>query len=373
MTDKIVREFLSRSPNRRSFIGKLGAAGAVLGAAAATRSVAQTTIQDSDILNFALNLEYLEAEFYTVATTGQTLAQYGGFTLTGSGSQGTTTGGSQVTFTDSAVEATAMELAKDERTHVVLLQNTIEGILGANFIAQPAINLAALGIGFANQSQFLALARALEDIGVTAYGGAAPLIQNKTILGYAARILAVEAEHSGNIRAAVARLGVTTTALDGADHLPPPSGTQYFSTDSNALTEVRTPQQVLYLAYAAANASSGGFFPNGVNGILNSSSATPATSDSATLTANPNPIPVPAGSIVGQTTISWNAPSAQIIQVRVGAPNGTLLTDNFNSGSMMTGQWVTNGMVFYLQDVSLGQANTSANTLATLTVNLQQG
>ena len=376
MADKsIVRELVSQSPNRRGFVRKLSAAGVVLGAAAATRGVAQTTIQDSDILNFALNLEYLEAEFYTVATTGQTLAQYGGFNLAGTGgtgTQGAATGGNQVTFTDSAVQATAMELAKDERTHVTLLQEAIAGILGAKYIAEPAINLGALGIGFASQAQFLTLARAFEDIGVTAYGGAAPLIQSKTILGYAARILAVEAEHSGNIRAAVARLGITTTALDGADILPPPSGTQYFSTDSNALTEVRTPQQVLYIAYAAANASSGGFFPNGVNGILNTSSATAAASDSATLTASPNPIPVPAGSSLGQTTISWNAPGAQIIQVRVGAPNGTLFTDNVNSGSMMTEQWVTNGMVFYLQDVSLGQPNTSANTLATLTVNLQQ-
>jgi hypothetical protein len=261
-----------------------------------------------------------------------------------------------------------LELAEDERTHVTLLQTAIMDILGANAIAEPAINLDALGIGFANQTQFLQLARAFEDVGVTAYGGAAPLIQSKTILGYAARILAVEALHSGNIRSAVARLGVPTTALDGADILPPPSGTQYFPTNNLALTEVRTPGQVLYIAYGLkANAVAGGFFPNGVNGILNTSSATPAVSDSAMLTASPNPITVTSG-IYGQTTISWNAPSASIIQVHVGAPNGPLFTDNFNSGSMMTGQWVTNGMVFYLQDVSYGQSLTAANTLATLTV-----
>ena len=63
---------------------------------------------------------------------------------------------------------------------------------------------------------------------------------------------------------------------------------------------------------------------------------------------------------------------SSIIQVRVGAPDGTLLTDNVNSGSMMTGPWVSDGMTFYLQDVSQGQANTAANTLATLVVHLQK-
>ena len=113
-------------------------------------------------------------------------------------------------------------------------------------------------------SGFLTLARIFEDIGVTAYGGAAPLIQSSAILGYAARILATEALHSGNIRYQIARLGIATAPpLDGADHLPPPSGSEYFTTDSNAITETRTPGQVLYLAYAAANATSGGFFPSG--------------------------------------------------------------------------------------------------------------
>lgn len=366
MTEKsIIHELAAQVPNRRSFMKKVGIASAAMGTVAATGGMAQSTLPgDANILNFALNLEFLEAEFYTYATTGQSVSQ-SGIVITGSGNSGATTGGSMVTFTDAAVQAIVMELASDERIHVTLLQGAIAS-LGASPIAKPAINLNALGFGFNNMSGFLTLARIFEDIGVTAYGGAAPLIQSSTILGYAARILATEACHSGNIRSQVARLGIATTpALDGADHLPPPSGTQYFPTDSNAITETRTPGQVLYLAYAAANATSGGFFPSGVNGTLNTSSATAATSDGATLTASPNPIHVVAGAD-GATTISWNAPSAQIIQVRIGSPAGALFTDNFNNGSMMTGAWVTNGMTFYLQDVSNGKALTSANTLATL-------
>lgn len=350
---------------------KVGIASAALGAASATRGFAQSTALPGDvnILNFALNLEYLEAEFYTVATTGQNISQ-AGLTVTGSGASGNTTGGSQITFSDPAVQAVAMELAMDEQKHVGLLQGAITS-LGGTPIAKPAINLNALGLGFANMNSFLILARIFEDIGVTAYGGAAPLIQSSTILGYAARILAVEAFHSGNIRTQIARLGIATAPpLDGADVLPPPSGSMYFATDSNALSEIRSPGQVLYLAFGGANATSGGFFPNGVNGTLNTSSATAAATDGATLTASPNPIHVSAGTLYGETTISWNAPSAQVIQVRVGSPAGALFTDNINTGSMSTGVWVNNGTMLYLQDVTGGKPLTSANTLATLAINL---
>ncbi len=370
MNNKVDFESLaSKSPNRRRFVRTLGIAGAVAGTVGALDVRAQSSAPtDLDILNFALNLEYLEAEFYTMATTGKTISQIG-MTVSGSGSSGATTGGSQVTFTDSMAQAVAMELASDEQEHVALIQGALSSFGGAS-IAKPAINLNALGVGFANQTQFLTLARVFEDIGVTAYGGAAPLISNKTVLGYAARILAVEAMHAGNIRFQVARNAISTTALDGADHIPPPSGSLYFSTDSMALTETRTPGQVLYLAFGgAANATSGGFFPNGVNGTLNTSSSAAATTDGASLTASPNPIPLTGSSPDGVTTLTWNAPGAQFIQIRVNSPTGTLFTYDGNSGSMQTGAWVTDGMTFYLIDVTNGKSN----TLASLVVHTQKG
>jgi len=91
------------------------------------------------------------------------------------------------------------------------------------------------------------------------------------------------------------------------------------------------------------------------------------------LTANPNPIPVAPRAIGGQTTLSWNAPDAQYIEIHLGSPNGQLFTYMGNRGSIQTGPWVADGTTFYLQDVTGGNPLTADYTLATLVVHLQTG
>jgi hypothetical protein len=54
----------------------------------------------------------------------------------------------------------------------------------------------------------------------------------------------------------------------------------------------------------------------------------------------------------------------------VGSPSGPLFTYQGSQGSAQTGAWVTDGMTFYLQDVTGGKPLTAANTLATLVVHL---
>ena len=88
----------------------------------------------------------------------------------------------------------------------------------------------------------------------------------------------------------------------------------------------------------------------------------------ATITASPNPIQVWHGSSLGETAISYTFPEGGAVDVRIGSPDGTLFVGAGASGTTKTGKWVTDGMVFFLQDVSGGKPLTKENTLATVTV-----
>jgi hypothetical protein len=251
---------------RRNFLKNVGLAGAGIAAGAviqgcsdsrtSSNPVAQS-VPETDVLNFALNLEYLEAEFYSVAVTGNTLSS----SVTGGTS--TATGGAKVTFTDQRIADIAAEILNDEMLHVKFLRTA----LGAMAVAEPAINLNALGIGFASQAEFLTLSRAFEDTGVSAYAGAATLLSGNNLQA-AAQILAVEAYHAGNIRLNIVQQSITVPATDSQD--VPPDETHFFPVDANALAIKRTTSQVLAIVYAnsSAGTASGGFYPSGLNGNI---------------------------------------------------------------------------------------------------------
>lgn len=260
-------EQLTSPLDRRKLMKRAGLAGAGLVAmstvggvlAHAQDSAAMSAVSDTDILNFALNLEYLEAEFYLMAAWGTNLVKLG--ILTESETTGPTTGGNMVNFSGSSFAYVGAGLRADEVDHVVYLRST----LGSVAVKKPAINLDALGFGFSSVDDFFKLSRQFEDTGVSAYLGAAPLISSKTYLTAAAAILATEAQHSGYVREICVSQGIVPPKLDSLDVLP----TQQtpFDVDKNALSIPRSTSQVLNIVYGGGSCS-GGFFPDGVNGTI---------------------------------------------------------------------------------------------------------
>lgn len=253
--------------NRRAFLRGAGMTGvglagaAIMGSKLATPEQlveASAAVSDLDILNFALNLEYLEAEFYAMATYGANLVKLG--VISASDETGPTTGGQLVkNFSDWGTMATALRI--DEIAHVKYLRAT----LGSRAVKKPAVNLNALGYGFSSVTSWLKLARQFEDVGISAYLGVAPLVTSKTYLAAAGAILATEAQHSGTVRRACYSLGVASPAVDSLDI--PPSSQRPFNIDANALSIPRTTSQVLNIVYGGGKCA-GGFYPNGMNGTI---------------------------------------------------------------------------------------------------------
>lgn len=133
-------------------------------------------------------------------------------------------------------------------------------------------------------------------------------------------------------------------------------------------TDVDNPSDggvdILNLANAGDNAFLGNICITSVNA--------PCASLGPAVTASPNPIPVTANAFLGMTTLSWNAPDVQSIEIHIDSPTGPLFALSGNRGSVPTGLWVTDGMTFYLQDVSNGNPLTADYTLAKVVVHLQK-
>lgn len=254
---------------------------------------------DADIYNFALNLEYLEANFYHCAAYGTPINNTNG----GPAPTGCTKG----SFSD-PVQGLFEELARDEQDHVTAIQAN----LGAAAVAQPQIDLSAITAAanaafgetltptftyYANDITGLLSSFLFEDVGVTAYNGAAPLITSKALLAPAVGIGLIEAYHAGIIRKTLfdngdQDTGYGVTVLDAVDTVsslrgnvsamasgttPPNYADEGLVTDgvetivpSGAynIAFSRTAPEVLAIVYLGSASKPGGFFPNGVNGAI---------------------------------------------------------------------------------------------------------
>ena len=286
-----------------------------------TTTAAPPAYMDTDYLNFALNLEYLEAEFYLRAATGS------GLSATDTGNASTTVvvpSTTQVPGLTTVQKNYIYEIAQNELDHVRFLRSA----LGSGAVSRPNLDLmnsfnaaaSAAGIGssfnpFASYEAFLVGAFTFEDVGVTAYLGAAGALSNtttgKTYLAAAAAIMGVEAYHAGEVRSLIIADSIATASttssmvtpndtyvnyankisalrgtLGGGNEtqltaLPPypvplvPASympaSSIVAANSSSVGYARSTDQVLHIVYATANGAGvkgGGFFPNGMNGNI---------------------------------------------------------------------------------------------------------
>jgi rubrerythrin len=163
-----------RGITRSAFIARSAvAAGALYGAGAVAplveRALAADAGGDTAILDFALTLESIEVAFAAEALKVKGLS--------------------------GQVKKAMQEIAEHEQAHQKQLKQTLEQ-LGATASPAPKTSFPAMK----GQAAMLALAIQLEETGVGAYNGAAPLIQSEDLLAAAGSIVQVEARHAGALR-----------------------------------------------------------------------------------------------------------------------------------------------------------------------------
>ncbi len=205
---------------RRSFLQYAGAAAglAAVGLAGCTKdapdpiTVTGTTSTtayafgagDGGLLNYAYALEQLEAAFYA-----------------------------QVLLTP-ATDFAATELAYFTQIaqHEAIHRDLLKAVINRDFAAQllPVLTFSFGALDFTKRATVLAAAQQFEDLGVSAYNGAAHFFRNATYLGLAGQISSVEARHAAAVRDLLA------------------SGTFGDTADANALDQANPPAVVLAAA-----------------------------------------------------------------------------------------------------------------------------
>ena len=311
--EKRLNDLIEKALSRRKFMAGAGTtAAAALIAGCNNSTPAPTTtptptptpldIPDNDILNFALNLEYLEAEYYLYAATGSGIPSADA--LSGAGTTTLPANFAAVPWGTPApgqnVQQFANELAQTELDHVRYLQKAIMGNMGTP-VPRPAIDLSFFGplaatagivtptpfTPFLSPSGFLVGAFVFEDVGVTAYAGAAPLIASTAILSAGAGLQATEAYHAAGIRTLLVGQAATNNdqtyvgyankvstlrgMLGGGMETQLGTMSIVAADPKTSVGFARNTDQVLHIVYGTAGGagvSKGGFFPNGMNGAI---------------------------------------------------------------------------------------------------------
>lgn len=207
MTDSALRELADDPSSRKRFFKMLGGAGAVSafglvlaacgdddddsssGGASTTDSSESGNAGDLKILNYALTLEFLEADFYDKVINSGLVK-------------------------DKATVAIAKKFGSTEQEHVDALIATIKKLGGKPVMAPVTKFEPTLDKGL---KAVLETAATVENLGAAAYLGQAGNIKNKEVLAAALAIHTVEARHAAALNILVGRgFGDGKGGLEGA-------------------------------------------------------------------------------------------------------------------------------------------------------------
>jgi rubrerythrin len=181
LLDGLDPDLATRLTSRRDLFTKAAAKLGAVASAPAVLSVASTEAfgqalpaQVVEVLNFALTLEYLEAEFYQMALARPRLIP-------------------------GRYRAVFQQISRHENAHV----RTLSGALGGAAVAKPRFDFTGRGQFpdvFTNFATFAAVSNTFEDLGVAAYKGQAGNLQGTPVLTTALQIHSVEARHAAEVR-----------------------------------------------------------------------------------------------------------------------------------------------------------------------------
>ncbi|WJX23357.1 hypothetical protein P8452_12567 [Trifolium repens] len=261
----------------------------------------ETISLDVDLLEFPLNLEYLEAEFFLFGATGKGLDEFAPELADGGPSP---IGAKVAKIRDLTIKDIIFQFGLQEVGHLRAIKSTVKGF------PRPLLDLSKSSFAkvmdkafgrplhppfdpYANDINFLLASYLIPYVGLTGYVGANPLLQNPTSRQLVAGLLGVESgqdavirtllyerralkvkpygvsvaeftDRISNLRNILGSGGVKDFGLDGYGNVG-----EILASDKFSLSFSRTPTEILRVVYGNGNESvPGGFYPKGGSGRI---------------------------------------------------------------------------------------------------------
>ncbi|CAK8531530.1 unnamed protein product [Lathyrus sativus] len=268
---------------------------------ASSTANSEILISDVNLLEFPLNLEYLEAEFFLFGSTGHGLDKFAPELAEGGPPP---IGAKLAKFNDTVIRDIIYQFALQEVGHLRAIKNTVIGF------PRPLLDLSQSSFAkvidkafgrplrpsfdpYANDINYLIASYLIPYVGLTGYVGANPLLQNASSRQLVAGLLGVESGQDAVIRGLlyerhawkvmpyrvtvaeftdrISKLrnilgneGVKDEGLDDTF-----SSGSILAGDKYSLAYSRTPKEILRIVYGSGNETvPGGFYPKGGNGHI---------------------------------------------------------------------------------------------------------